>query len=195
MDYKDKEQKEKTVLTELPPSGYKDWIHILKDEFIDEARLKNRQNLLRGQLLHAVLSFIGNLVGENKDRAVEKALEKVGLHFPFAGDLADCGLTVKRLLEKTRFKPFFFVEDGTVWQEREIVDSAGLTKRIDRLVVKEKDVWVVDYKSARDDPGAHREQIKEYMRLIQDLYPERRVKGFLIYLDDLSVEQVEKCKK
>ena len=190
VDYKDKGQKEKTVLTELPPSEYKDWIHILKDEFIDEARLKKRQNLLRGQLLHAVLSFIGNLVGENKDRAVEKARETVGLHFPFADDLADCGLTVKRLLEKPQFKPFFFIEDGTVWQEREIVDSAGLTRRMDRLIVKEKEVWVADYKSARDDPRAHREQIKEYVRLIKDLYPGRQVKGFLIYLDDLSVEKV-----
>jgi len=42
-----------------------------------------------------------------------------------------------------------------------------------------------------DKQENYRQQIREYMHILQDIYPGIKIKGFLIYLDDVSVEEVE----
>ena len=71
------------------------------------------------------------------------------------------------------------------------MDSFGITKRIDRLIIKEKEVWIVDYKSKEELGLNYREQIQTYKTIIKALYPERTVKGFLIYLEELKAEEID----
>ncbi|MCX5781162.1 MAG: UvrD-helicase domain-containing protein [Elusimicrobia bacterium] len=70
-----------------------------------------------------------------------------------------------------------------VYQEKEIVDKAGQTKIIDRLIVSDKEIMVVDYKSTEENKDAHIEQVKEYCSIVSEIYPGKQVKGFIIYFD------------
>ena len=79
--------------------------------------------------------------------------------------------------------------------EKEVVGSAGNTLRIDRLIVKENEVWIIDYKSSRDEPEKHRAQIEEYIEAVRDLYPGKTVKGFLLYLDEMTLNEVGDISK
>ncbi len=49
---------------------------------------------------------------------------------------------------------------------------------------------MIDYKSTRDLLGHDTEQVKEYLEIIAGLYPQKKTTGVLIYLDDLSMEEV-----
>ncbi len=181
--------KEPAVL-EIPVSGYTDWISRLKEEFIDETVLRVRQKVLKGEALHCALSFIGNLYGQNKDLAVKQAIEKTRLKFPYIDKFADYENCIKDLLGNKELNCYFEDADAEIYLEKEIVDRRGDTKRIDRLIIKQKEIIVADYKSARADNDVYHGQIREYMGIIKEIYPEFIIRGVLIYLDDFSREEV-----
>ena len=52
------------------------------------------------------------------------------------------------------------------------------------------EVWIIDYKSARDSQGRDRAQVEEYKEILKGIYSKKTIKGFLIYLDCLEVEEV-----
>ena len=177
--------------TILPPSQYSSWISILKEEFIDLSQLINRDKILKGNIFHFILSFIGNLSTEDKDLCLETARQKAASEFPYVRDLKNYILAVRDILEDDKFRPFFYIKEGSVYQEKEVVDSSGNLKRIDRLIIMPDEAWIVDYKSSKDEKLLQKEQILEYKDIIQSVYPALETKCFLIYLDSLSLEEVE----
>ena len=50
---------------------------------------------------------------------------------------------------------------------------------------------IIDYKSARSIKGTHTAQVQDYMKIVQELYPEKMIRGYLIYLDSLEIEAVK----
>ena len=189
--YKKKETDKKAIDSILlPVSKYSDWLGLLKDEFVNPLQLLRRDNLLKGNIIHFLLSCIGNLATDNKDKSLRIAGEKAEALFLQEKNFGEYISIVRNLLENEEFRQFFYVKDGTVYQEKEIIDSYGNRKVIDRLIVTAKEVWVVDYKSSRDGVPAQREQMLEYMEIVQSLYLKLKIKGFLIYSDSLTMEEV-----
>lgn len=182
---KDKNNKKETLL--LPISQYKDWMQFLKGELGE--KFQNREKVLKGNILHTILSFIGNLLTQDKDSVINETIKKIKTKFPFIDDFKEFENIVRKMLADKRFYQFFFVKTGTVYQEKEIIDSLGNTKRIDRLIVSEQEVCIIDYKSSKDE-DINYNQIKEYINIIKDIYPKQKIKGVLIYLDDLSIEEI-----
>jgi len=90
-------------------------------------------------------------------------------------------------LKKKNIKPFFSCPDDEVFTEKDIVTKKGHAKRLDRLILKKDEAWIVDYKSTRSQDE---QQVKEYKHLVKELYPNLRVRGFLMYLDTWKVEEV-----
>lgn len=181
---------EEPVVLEIPVSEYTDWISRLKDEFSDETVLQARQSILRGEVLHCILSFIGNLYKQDKGQAVKQAIEKTRVNFTHINDFAPYESCINGLLDKKELSCYFEVSDGEIFLEKEIVDSRGNTKRIDRLIIKQKEILVIDYKSSKDDTAFYQEQVREYMDIIKEIYPDFIIIGVLIYLDDLGQEEV-----
>jgi ATP-dependent exoDNAse (exonuclease V) beta subunit len=175
---------------EIPPSQYKDWIGILKDEFIDEGVILGRENIRRGEVLHYLLSCIGNLPASGFALEIQEALKRARVKFPFINDFSEYKAVMDKLLADKILGGYFRFEHGQIYREKEIIDHLGLTKRIDRLLVNSREAVVIDYKSSRDLSGRYSAQVKEYMSIIGQIYPEKNVRGVLVYLDDLSVEEV-----
>ena len=75
--------------------------------------------------------------------------------------------------------------------EFEIVSNAG-TRRLDRVVEFESEVWVLDYKRTLDagDHEAYRAQVRDYMALLVPLYPGCSLRGGLIDLARLVLIEV-----
>jgi ATP-dependent exoDNAse (exonuclease V) beta subunit len=192
--YKNVYDKQAPII-EIPPSECADWLNLLKEklkeEFIDERILRHRQEIQRGEVLHYILSFIGNLYNQDRNLILNQALDKVSAQYPFISDFEEYKLTVNKLLQASSLRQYFEVKVGEVYKELEIIDTFGNTKKIDRLIVKPKEAIVIDYKSSREKTPVYQEQVLEYMKIIQDIYPELGVKGLLIYLDDLSTEEIK----
>ncbi|MGC8763708.1 MAG: UvrD-helicase domain-containing protein [Acidobacteriota bacterium] len=86
--------------------------------------------------------------------------------------------------------PLLHPPKGDVLNEVEILDGDGRIYRVDRLIVEEDRVTVVDWKTGQETSEEHRRQVALYCRLVSALYPGRRVLGRLAYLALGRVEEV-----
>ena len=188
----EKKRRDKKPLMIIPPSSYRDWMGPLKEEFGDFDRIKNREKIFYGNVMHTILSLVGNLLSKREDEVIQRAISDAMVLYPAISDFTPYTQSIQSLISKKEIKPFFYVEDGEVFQEKEMVSSFGDLKRIDRLVVKEKEVWVVDYKSRGENEEIHQKQMREYMEIAEEIYPGREIKGFLIYFDEMSVKRIKK---
>jgi len=172
-----------------------DWMRLMKDQFtagpsLDE--IIHRRKISAGVIYHFILSSIGRMSRENEKSIFENAMEKTRLKYPSIDDMNSYGDKVRAMLSSKALKKFFFVDDGKVHCEKDIVRNDGKTRRVDRLIVRENEIQVIDYKSSKGVYGKddHAGQINNYKEILRDIYPERVIRGFLIYIDDIEVEEV-----
>lgn len=178
------------LIKEIPPCEYRDWIPLLKDEFIEPSILQSRDLIEKGEALHCILSYIGNLHGKDTQEVLRSAIELAGSRLPLGEKSVCYEQIISSLLAQKEMRRYFDVPDGTVHLEKEIVDRFGNTKRIDRLIITGREVTVIDYKSSDDPKDAYRTQVSEYMTIMRDIYPSFAITGKLLYLDTLRVEEV-----
>ncbi len=183
------EEKDEITMN-IPPSNGQDWIEVLRDEFLDKEEVLRRRNLRKGEMIHFVLAALGEVDVESLTQRIKEAVTQAQEVFGDNPAVAECEKLVIRLLKHPAVKPFFGDASAKVFLEKEVIDQKGRTKRIDRLMEKELEVWVVDYKSSAEDISGYQAQVKEYMKIIQPLYLQKIIRGFLIYLDEVRVEEV-----
>ena len=172
----------------INPCEYKDWPEFLKEERISIDTLKSRYDVKRGNILHSVLAFISDLSLEDKDKVLDEALTRVRFQYR---DLppAEYRREIENIVNHRDFKKFFYLDGAEVYQEREVVDSRGMTRRIDRLIITRDEIWVVEYKTGSPLPE-YRMQVEEYMDIVKGMYPERKICGYIVYLDKGRVEEI-----
>ncbi len=173
----------------LPSPRYRDWIELLRDEFVEGDTIRRRQEIHNGEVVHFILSFIGNLHDQDLSARLQAAREALAYQFPFLSDEKWFMEQAESLVQHPSLRQFFVIADGTVYQEKDFVDRSGQTKRMDRLIVKSKEVWVVDYKQSRSK--GYLTQLREYMHIVSELYRGYRVRGFLIFLNEMTAEEVQ----
>ncbi|MEK7876984.1 MAG: hypothetical protein AAB325_12430, partial [Pseudomonadota bacterium] len=179
---------EREKLHVLSPSRYSDWIDMLKDEFKDYARLKFHKQIKKGEVMHYLFSLLGNLSGKDPDAELSKCLVLAQLRFPEFEDFSELETKIKALLNDSRFKELFFCEGNRVWTEKEVVNRFADTKRIDRLILKDDEAVIIDFKSGIEEGQV--KQVEEYIELIRAIYPGKKVRGCLLYVDELLIKEV-----
>ncbi|MFA6922807.1 MAG: 3'-5' exonuclease [Bacteroidales bacterium] len=136
----------------------------------------------RGILIHEVLSKIFTVTD------VELAVNLIhseGLIKNTEKEKLKEEITV--LLSNPEIKPYF--EEGiNVKSEREILKD-GKTYRPDRIILKNNRAIVIDFKTGKEKEK-HKQQIKEYACLLQDLGYEIE-EGVLIYIDESKVVKIK----
>jgi len=180
----------KSRTLELPVSEYKDWLHILKDEFVQAGALKSQDKFIKGDVLHFILANIGNLSKQKKEAAISAAVSRARASFIFFQDWPEVERVILKLMAEPALEQYFDCPGAQVYTEKEMVNVFGDTLRIDRLIVTSAAAIVVDYKSSREKSEEHRSQVLKYSAMLQEIYPEKKVGGFLLYLDDLVLEEV-----
>jgi ATP-dependent exoDNAse (exonuclease V) beta subunit len=186
-----KVSEDKTSVTQQIESvKYWRWNEFLKDEFSDKRLLEKRAALLDGKVLHQILSCVANLDKQDKEEAIKLGLVSAKELFPQVEDFTDYEAKVRKVLDSSAFKQYFYLGDAEVFKEKEVVNSHGDTKRLDRLIITEKSAIIVDYKSRVEEELDYAKQINEYKEIISQLYPKHQVKGFLLYLEELKVEEI-----
>ena len=186
-----RKEKDAQPIIEVSPSVYKEWPELIPGEFGNWQSIRNRENILEGNLLHTILSRIGGCEGLDTEELIKEAVSFARTQYPFIEDFSPYEERIRQLLAKKELKSIFFVSASGVFCEKEVVNRFGDGKRIDRLIVREKEVWIVDYKSSQEAKPEHEKQIGEYVQIIKDIYPKRKVRGFLVYLDRMMKEEVK----
>ncbi|MFA6281281.1 MAG: UvrD-helicase domain-containing protein [Candidatus Omnitrophota bacterium] len=174
----------------LAPSSYTEYLSLIRDEFQDALSLKNRTKILQGNVMHFILSSLDNTLCRDKKNILDVAFANAKIKYPFFDNFYALEEKITRLIEDKAMRHFFYIEDDKLYLEKEIVDLKGNTKRIDRLIIKEREAWIIDYKSSHELSEKHITQMKEYIVIIKKMYPQKNVKGFLLYLDEIKFEEV-----
>ncbi len=176
------------VAINLP--AYGDWVPWLRDEFMDKGLLKRRDRIRRGEVLHALLSWVADAGDKEAAALWAQVQERARRRFPFVTDWDDHEETFTKVLSAARLKPFFRPEGGEVLCEQEITYGSGDSGRMDRVIITDKEVRVVDYKSSRQEADEGRRQVRRYAGALGRVFAGRKVRGFLIYLDTAQFEEV-----
>lgn len=146
----------------------------------------------RGEFIHRILYFIDYTDGEFDTflkGIVSKVNAEIGMDYP-EGDAIK---TIKGLLENSIVRGYFLPQpDRVIKKEQELSDRRGNLFRIDRLVIDNDVVTVIDFKTGRDKELEvdYDKQIGNYITMLKDIYPERRVEGVIVYVDLREVRRV-----
>jgi ATP-dependent helicase/nuclease subunit A len=149
----------------------------------------------RGDFVHSVLAtiaVIGNDVVSQLRDGIARAtmLSRETLPSGLISDPERYEDMLLRFLEHPEIRPYFVAGPGrSVLVEQEFVDRTGRLFRMDRVVVDRDIITVVDFKTGGQDES-YAEQIKTYMSILRQVYPDRPVRGVLTYVDHLAVQEI-----
>ncbi|MDA8053181.1 MAG: PD-(D/E)XK nuclease family protein, partial [Deltaproteobacteria bacterium] len=171
-----------------------------------------KKSLLKGNIVHFILSKINFLNEDNYEAELDKIVSEATREFiksqNYFIEIGDSEReTIKKdiigLLSINEVKDWFFVNDKNAinFNEKETVNYAGELKRIDRLVICSGRIAVIDYKTGRLDETKsvkYKRQVREYKDILAGIYsnisntgkPDIDISGYILYTDEKRVEKV-----
>lgn len=141
----------------------------------------------RGDIIHALLEFLPEIPVEQRERVVEHYVQQEG------GVLKeeDCEVVkqqVQAILGDVNLVPIFGAGSLAEVPLVGIVDGKQVSGQVDRMLVTENEVWVVDYKTSLNPPKSpatvpdrYYAQMQLYKKLLQPLYPQRQIRTALLW--------------
>ncbi|MCL5277648.1 MAG: PD-(D/E)XK nuclease family protein [Deltaproteobacteria bacterium] len=142
-----------------------------------------------GDIYHALLARI-KTISENLSEDLKKICSELLALQDTPYNTEDIVKTLTDFLHAEPVSIFFKpAAEAESFNEKEFSDKDGNLVRMDRVIVMPKEIWVVDFKSGTES-GDYGAQIKNYMKILTELYPNRTIKGFLAYIKEAKVEQV-----
>jgi ATP-dependent helicase/nuclease subunit A len=157
--------------------------------------------LQRGTLVHRLLQSLPDLAADRRRDAAEKFLARNAAAWSEA-ERAELAEKVLALISDQRFAPVF--AEGSR-AEVAIVGRLDLPDRpqalvsgqIDRLVVTENEVLIVDFKtnhappaSAAEAPPAYVRQLALYRAVLRKLYPQHAVRAALLWTETTDLMDI-----
>jgi ATP-dependent helicase/nuclease subunit A len=143
----------------------------------------------RGTLIHRVLQFLPDVAPDRQDESLRRYLAQPGLGLA-ADDQNLLADEILRVLRDAEFAPIF---SRAARAEVPLIGLAGqrvIAGQVDRLLVREKDILLVDYKTNRPPPRraedvsvAYLKQMAAYYQLLRNIYPRHHIRAALLWTD------------
>ena len=155
----------------------------------EELNLEERR---RGEFIHRVLYFVEGLDEETEseiDRFIKRANDELKTDYPLEAMKRD----LLEFLNHKEVSPYFRAIPGrVVKREQEFSDSRGNLFRMDRVIFEEDQISVIDYKTGTEKEAEkeYLSQLKNYMRILKEIYPGKKVEGVIAYVDLKEVSRV-----
>jgi len=157
---------------------------------IEELNLEEKQ---RGEFIHRVLYFIDDL-GESIESELERIIRRVNDELRVDYPVLDMKKKLLEFLSHEEIRLFFQTRPGRlIKKEQDFSSSGGNLFRMDRVVIDEDRISVIDYKTGTDK-GAEKEyvlQLKNYIRILKEIYPGKNIEGVVAYVDLKEIRKVK----
>ncbi|WP_180380234.1 RecB-like helicase [Campylobacter devanensis] len=182
----DKKQEPKPQITDLKP-----FEKIAPQEILTSDKPKESLNLdsiYFGKALHYYLESI-DFADFNSLKIAQNCLyNKFGAFIDQDG-LKDIKDRVDRLLNNPQFLEI--IKDKRLYQEQDIGFNGAL-KRIDLLCVNSDEIEIIDYKSSLKNSDEHKEQVREYLDILSQIYPQKNLKASIVYIlhDEIQISKL-----
>lgn len=155
-----------------------------------------KKALKRGEIIHKLLELLPSVPPQDQKVATEAFLKKPAFNLTSA-ERERIARQVSAILSHPQFKPLF--SDGS----RSEVGIAGLvnndyiTGQVDRLLVRENDIFIADYKTNRsvpktaaEIPKSYLSQMQVYVALLSKIYPQKKIHAALVWIEDGSLMEI-----
>jgi ATP-dependent helicase/nuclease subunit A len=143
----------------------------------------NERGINSGKFIHEILQIMEKV--EDLDSAVDRIFREGKIDSRETGEIRR---EIMELLSIENVKDWFS-GDWKVLKERDIINPGGQLKRPDRVIIKGRQVMVIDYKTGRSKRKEHEKQVKEYIGLIKRMgYQE--VTGWLCYVRLMEIIKI-----
>jgi ATP-dependent exoDNAse (exonuclease V) beta subunit len=147
------------------------------------------EEVKRGDFVHAIFSRI-RYASADPSNQIDEAIRFFQGDVRESFDLRSIREKILALLRNPDLAGYFAERPGReVKNEYEITTPDGQLQRLDRLVADTEGVTVIDYKTGGES-DEYQSQVRRYMKLAGELYPDRPVSGFLAYFDLNKVQRV-----
>jgi len=154
-----------------------------------EDRSIRRAERVRGELVHEILEGI-LLVEDDLDAQIDRRVREIDAQSQSPAEITEIQRAIVETVRLDQFRQLFESRAGrTVISEQDIVAPDGDLFRIDRMVIDEDLVTIIDFKTGGESES-HQAQVRRYMELAGNLYPGKAVRGVLAYVDLRTVREV-----
>jgi ATP-dependent helicase/nuclease subunit A len=156
----------------------------------EELNLEERR---RGEFIHRVLYFVDTVdesIEQDLNQIIERVNDELKTDYPV-------GTVKKNLLEfltHEEIRPYFKAKPGRVIKkEQDFSEPRGNLFRMDRVIFEESQVSVIDYKTGIDKEAEKEyiSQLKNYIRILKEIYPDKNVEGIIAYVDLKEIRKVK----
>ena len=146
---------------------------------------------LRGNLTHKLLQFLPQFPCDKRQNVARAFLRRNGAGV--SENVQDSIVVeILKILDNPDYAPFF--DSGSSFAEvpvSALIDGKTIVSgQIDRLVIRDNEVWILDYKTNRpppkrveDVPEIYIKQMKGYFDTIRSIYPEHDIRCGLLWTD------------
>ncbi len=161
---------------------FTDWLPKLREEFSNEDDRALRRR--KGDFIHWAFSQLGVLSQANVHIQIQEASMAAIKRFgPLLSekDLIDL---MTNTVHDPQYQAYFFLKQSDeVLREVPVVDAHGRLWRMDRLIISDKTITVIDYKTSSEDAlEVQQRQLNHYMDLVKPMYPGYKVTGAIVYI-------------
>ncbi|WP_417449927.1 double-strand break repair helicase AddA [Kordiimonas sp.] len=152
----------------------------------------------RGRLIHNLLEWLPDLPADAREAAGLRYLARAGLD-----DLATATFwrEVSSILNDASFAPLFGPGSRAEVPIAGLVGGRAISGQVDRLVVTDESVMIIDYKTNRPPPRdaaqvpeVYLKQMGLYARALESVYPGREVKAALLWTDIAYLMELKKSQ-
>jgi len=169
-----------------------------KESTISPLMMKNNVRLYnRGKFIHKILQFLPNVEEENRDIVLKDFLNKQGSDFD-EEEKEKIKKEITDLFESSKFASLFGKNSRAEVSLMGVVENKMISGQVDRLIVEDDRVLIVDYKTNRpaasnidDVPEGYLKQMQAYKKVVEKIYPEKRVETYILWTNTSQMMRIE----
>jgi ATP-dependent helicase/nuclease subunit A len=152
----------------------------------------------RGNITHKLLQILPDIAPENWEKKAKLYLSQPA--HDLSKNVQEEILTeVLKILQHEKFAPIF--GEGSI-AEAPITgllkDNRLVSGQIDRLLITETVIYIIDYKSNRpspenkkDVPQIYKNQMQSYADVMREIYPDRDIRAALLWTDKCQLMEID----
>lgn len=151
----------------------------------------------RGELMHKLLQYLPDMAAGERTTLIRSFLDKNAAEMPAPEKEKIC-TELASLLENKEFAAIFGRESRAEVPLMGCVDGQIISGQIDRLVVLEDKVMIVDFKTnrpaarkAEDVPAAYLKQLDAYGRLAAQIYPHKKICKYILWTNTACLMKLD----
>ena len=154
-----------------------------EENFGETNHIDREKALQRGSFIHKMLQYLPTIPKEQRPEILKK----------LKPDDIDLPPNLLTIFEK--FKDFFEKNSMAEVPIIGTLEGVPFSGQIDRLIIQEKEVILVDFKTNRcvpqKVPENYQKQLNAYRDLLKNIFPDKIMKSYLLWTENMTLMEVK----